>query len=141
MGACDFVQEGIGKDAKDAFWKAQDEAAYLYGHGGYSGSLAEKGDFVDLTTIVTRYAKDNGYKYPQDRTITQIVYAALGGLDEWSKKRLNSKWHNLAKTIGQYVDDKWGPAGMIELRGSRSKELKRGTRGKTAYVIFGWASS
>ena len=46
MGSCDFWVEVRGKDANDAFWKAVEQAKYEYGHGGYSGTIAEKDSFV-----------------------------------------------------------------------------------------------
>jgi len=46
MGAAVFYQEGRGKSAKEAFQAARDDAAWERGHGGYTGSLAEKSEFV-----------------------------------------------------------------------------------------------
>ena len=46
MGACTFFQEAKGATAKDAFANAVFDAQYEHGHGGYSGTLAEKRDFV-----------------------------------------------------------------------------------------------
>lgn len=42
MGGCNFEQFQRGSDLKEAFSKAHDAAAWEHGHGGYSGSLAEK---------------------------------------------------------------------------------------------------
>ena len=46
MGARDFFHEAEGHTPKEAFIKARDEAAYDYGHAGYTGTIAEKGSFV-----------------------------------------------------------------------------------------------
>ena len=46
MGAEMFQTVGFGKDAKEAFYKAVDMALYENGHGGYTGSIAEKNSFV-----------------------------------------------------------------------------------------------
>lgn len=46
MGAETFFQTGRGKTPKEAFAGARAQAAYEHGHGGYSGTLAEKTDFV-----------------------------------------------------------------------------------------------
>lgn len=45
MGACDFSQfsRARGRDYKKAFNEAVEEAQYEYGHGGYTGTIAEKG--------------------------------------------------------------------------------------------------
>lgn len=46
MGAQDFTQGGSGKTAQLAFSAAVQEALHEYGHRGYTGSLAEKHEFV-----------------------------------------------------------------------------------------------
>ena len=46
MGATTFTQVGKGKTATEAFLTAVAEARHQYGHGGYTGTLAEKGTFV-----------------------------------------------------------------------------------------------
>lgn len=46
MGACTFEVKMTGKNAKDAFSKAREDAAWEYGHNGYTGSIAEKNTFV-----------------------------------------------------------------------------------------------
>lgn len=48
MGACDFYTYGEGKNAAEAFKAAVDQALYDHGHSGYSGTLAEKTDFVEI---------------------------------------------------------------------------------------------
>lgn len=45
MGAADFTVLAEGASAEEAFRSAVDEARYLYGHGGYTGTIAEKGEF------------------------------------------------------------------------------------------------
>jgi len=49
MGATTFSQTGKGKTAKEAFFTAHAEARYAHGHAGYSGTLAEKDSFVEIT--------------------------------------------------------------------------------------------
>lgn len=46
MGAENFTVWADGKTAKDAFDKAVAQAQYDYGHSGYTGSIAEKNEFV-----------------------------------------------------------------------------------------------
>lgn len=46
MGAETFFVEASGKTAEMAFSKAVEEARYDFGHRGYTGTIAEKGDFV-----------------------------------------------------------------------------------------------
>jgi hypothetical protein len=45
MGAEEFYTEAGGHSAKAAFAAAQEDARYEYGHGGYTGSIAEKSSF------------------------------------------------------------------------------------------------
>lgn len=49
MGAAGFTEIATGPNAKDAFSQIRDEARYEYGHGGYSGTIAEKGSFELVT--------------------------------------------------------------------------------------------
>lgn len=46
MGANTFFSTAKGATAKIAFSEATAEARYNYGHAGYTGSIAEKHDFV-----------------------------------------------------------------------------------------------
>ncbi len=49
MGACDFTATAWGKTAAEAFIRARDHAQWEHGHGGYSGTIAEKGSFALFT--------------------------------------------------------------------------------------------
>lgn len=49
MGACTFETMATGETARKAFDAARDEARHECGFGGYSGTIAEKGQFVTLT--------------------------------------------------------------------------------------------
>lgn len=46
MGAVVFMTMGLGKTAKKAFDDLVYEARYQHGHGGYTGTIAEKNSFV-----------------------------------------------------------------------------------------------
>jgi hypothetical protein len=48
MGADTFSVRAKGKTAADAFGKAVKDAAWENGHGGYTGTIAEKQDFLVL---------------------------------------------------------------------------------------------
>lgn len=49
MGACEFFCTGRGKSAKEAFRDARDNALYESGHGGYTGTIAEKHEFTVIS--------------------------------------------------------------------------------------------
>jgi hypothetical protein len=48
MGGCTFWNRATGKTAAEAFASVTEAARYEHGHGGYSGTIAEKHDFVML---------------------------------------------------------------------------------------------
>jgi hypothetical protein len=85
MGACTFSKIGTGKSAREAFEAAVREAQYESGHGGYSGTIAEKHHFVMMS-------KD---------ALSLDAAKALGkrAIDEGDGR----------------IDDKWGPAGCVPL--------------------------
>jgi hypothetical protein len=85
MGACDFATVGRGKTAAEAFKSIVDDARYEYGHGGYTGTIAEKHDF--------KLCK------PQSTERSEIFREAQD-YDAWER-------------LG--VHDKWGPAGCFQL--------------------------
>lgn len=96
MGAMTFFQEGRGANAQDAFTSAVQHAQWEHGHGGYSGTLAEKHEY----TIIPLPAGED----PRDFA------------------------ERLIEEGDDRIDDKWGPAGCIEM-------------GDGKYLFFGWASS
>ncbi len=49
MGADTFWVQASGKTAAEAFKTATEEARYENGHRGYTGTIAEKRDFIMLT--------------------------------------------------------------------------------------------
>jgi hypothetical protein len=85
MGACDFYSVSPGKSAQDAFNAAVKRAQYDHGHGGYSGTIAEKGGdgFVMI--------KPEPGEAPQ----------------QCAQRLINDD--------DPRVSDKWGPAGCIDL--------------------------
>jgi hypothetical protein len=101
MGAEDFTNRVKASSAQEAFRIATEEARYNYGHAGYTGTIAEKSDFVML--------KPSPERLEEIKSKGWIPYEPDDPL--WEK-----------------VDDKWGPAGCID--------LKDGT-----FLFFGWASS
>lgn len=49
MGAESFYEIFSGKNSRDAFQKAVENALYEHGHSGYTGSIAEKNNFTMAT--------------------------------------------------------------------------------------------
>lgn len=111
MGACDFGQIGKGKNVKEAFSRAVEDARYENGHGGYSGSLAEKHDFVLIDDTPAQILARLVEQKEADRYI------------EAFKKRSddsNSRHFAISEALlhlqDRRVDDKWGPAGAIKIK-------------------------
>lgn len=51
MGATDFSTKASGTTARKAFKQARDDAAFQHGHGGYTGTIAEKHDFEMIAAL------------------------------------------------------------------------------------------
>lgn len=86
MGASEFVSVAKGKTAKAAFKVAVDEAAYDHGHAGYTGTIAEKSEFVLISN-------------KRAETVKEACDLAEQLISEGDER----------------VDDKWGPAGCIRV--------------------------
>jgi hypothetical protein len=83
MGGTTFQEYAAGTDLSEAFQRARDQAAHEHGHGGYTGSLAEKGDYV----VIQRDA------------------VSLDAAYRLAEKLINDD--------DERISDKWGPAGAI----------------------------
>ena len=117
MGADQFSSVGYGATANEAFRSAVESAQCEHGHGGYTGTIAEKGSYriIKLPEGVTA-----------DAWVDAIMDATLyGGGDTEEKRRARAAAHlgqhdsdelyDRAIREGNQVLDKWGPAGAIRL--------------------------
>lgn len=86
MGAWEFETYVDGEDATAAFDTARRDAAFEHGHGGYSGTIAEKDSYVIVTDAIT------------DPDEAETLARALIARDD------------------PRVANKWGPAGAIPVR-------------------------
>jgi hypothetical protein len=84
MGGQTFCISARGATAQAAFHAAHSEACHEHGHGGYTGTIAEKSEFVMIPV-------------PADRTGDVWGYA-----------------QELIDDGDERIDDKWGPAGCID---------------------------
>lgn len=66
MGASSFVVRVNGIDAREAFELAVEQAQYDYGHSGYTGTIAEKNDFVMIELDHGDNPEDYAYKLIND---------------------------------------------------------------------------
>lgn len=119
MGANEF--ENFVRNTPDiatagkAFSHAHEKACYNHGHGGYTGTIAEKEGFE----IIAR----------EKRPTLQLVEAMTtwGFLDP-KKAGIVLNWDH------DSADDKWGPAVCVEVKAEETGEI-------FGWMFFGWASS
>lgn len=123
MGASLFRTRATGETLADAFRAARAQACYEHGHGGYTGTIAEKSDVLEV-------AVPAGVDAP---TFAAMVYSALDYFEGWQEVR--EDWADLPAAVVGAVkraaalgDDKWGPAVAIPLASGR-------------WTIMGWASA
>ena len=119
MGAEVFTNKSFGKDAKSAFWRVVDAASYEHGHGGYTGTIAEKDSFVVVECPI------------------DDVDAFIEAVDVYcySKKcTIDSKHEAVVAKASKIFDDKWGPALCIPLKETDND-------GNKAFIFCGNASS
>jgi hypothetical protein len=85
MGADTFGTTAEGKTAHEAFYNAQSHASWEHGHGGYTGTIAEKDSFVMIPEAPSEPRAASAYA------------------------------RQLIDDTDARIDDKWGPAGCIKL--------------------------
>lgn len=136
MGACTFRTIAVGKDASDAFNNAVQEACYEDGHGGYTGTIAEKHSFrvfeVPKRMSVLKFSK----------MVEDVSFEISNGK---RAKGIPKKHRPLLESVAKVYDDKWGAAVCFPLTGKELKEYKekylfKGTH-KKVFLFCGWASS
>lgn len=87
MGGTTFYVTGEGASAEEAFAALVEQAQYEHGHGGYTGTIAEKDSFE---FIPGEFETDD---------------------------HAESYARQLIRDGDRRVDDKWGPAGALKLPG------------------------
>ena len=87
MGASEFFTPASGKDVKEAFANAVSHARHEYGHGGYTGTIAEKHD----------------YKSASSEIFESVVEATV-----FAESKIDDENH--------WCQDKWGPAGYVKYK-------------------------
>lgn len=115
MGSTTFSTYSYGSNAKEAFIRAVKSAEYEHGHGGYTGTIAEKDTYV--TIPLSEHKGKNKERY--------------------AEKLIDDEDYR--------INDKWGPAGAIRVTGKDEQKWKsrfriQGKRGMQIWLFFGWAS-
>lgn len=155
MGANTFIHIAEGRTADEAFDRARDDARYEHGHGGYSGSIAEKDRFVmidddgrAIKALATRAIKrerraikayrEMGHRARYDVAHHRAMLKQYQAVKRAARVRMTPVQiaDALIDLDDPRVDDKWGPAGCINMtpRRKAAGSVKR-------FLFFGWASS
>ena len=95
MGATNFETFQPGAFVDAAFQEAQHHARYEYGHGGYTGTIAEK----------------EGYRIINEEGMPHQKALSLA--------------RQLVEQRDSRIDDKWGPAGALRVKQRASKNRPR----------------
>jgi len=113
MGAQSFEVEETGATVKEAFTKSVDAALWDHGHSGYTGTIAEKGEFIE-------------YHLPDGVTAHQVLEALDSAWQDHGpmKKLLGDR---IGESVIQTYEDKWGPAVALKVADDR-------------WLFCGWAS-
>lgn len=130
MGACNFYDQAWGKNAKEAFRNAVESSQYEYGHGGYTGTIAEKHSFVE---------HPSPKRIPVSKWVSWIEEVSFGKLT-----KIPIKHRELAKRASEDYQDKWGPAVCIPVTGKalaeeKKRRVMKGSHMKL-FVFIGFAS-
>ena len=123
MGASEYMNAGKGKTAQVAFDKVTENARWNHGHGGYSGTIAEKYSMVE-------FPRPKGMRRA---TVLKAVrdLGRIGFDDDGNAKTatVQAKYPKLRiAAMSEVYEGKWGPSLAIELS-------------KGEYLFAGFASS
>ena len=76
MGAYEFETVASGNTVEDAFDGARSDAQWEHGHGGYTGTIAEKHSFVIVSPVPL--STDEAYELADN-----LLYADADISDKW----------------------------------------------------------
>ena len=115
MGGTTFETIGEGATAEDAFKTAREQQAWEHGHGGYTGTLAEKPWFQQFDL-----------KTPDPTAARDALHAMGWEPDVETLRGLLLRPQEAERAIAVY-DEKWGEAVCIPMGDGR-------------FLFGGWAS-
>ena len=109
MGAENFVAETTAATAREAFNALREEAQDEYGSRGYTGTIAEKDAFIELTVPAGVTAGD----------FIEWAWATIDPYGEVTPEEIPAEHRALAKRAGRILDDKYGPALCVKVAEGR----------------------
>jgi hypothetical protein len=132
MGAVGFTARGKGSTLESAFRQAYESAAWEYGHGGYTGTIAEKTDAVEFPLPQGVNAEDFAHAVFDAAPYWTIDHdkGTLVEVDGKTPEYVTNNSYPLAtwRRVVKIADDKWGPAAAVRV-------------GPDEFYFFGIASS
>ncbi len=141
MGGCEFYQEEVAATAQEAFARACQEARHEHGHGGYTGTIAEKDGFhsFPLAPGDDPYALAEAAIYrPDGSRLAEVAN------DKWGP----AACFDITETpAGKRVLDRWlamgQRTGVFEVVGKQRRRVgpEPTIDGMRAFLFFGIASS
>jgi hypothetical protein len=154
MGATTFLTYSHGRDVGEAFRRAAEEAGWQYGHGGYTGTIAEKSGWV-LFELPPRWTVEKMIDLAQrltdaSREHEDAADGVLGGwVNEVALRKAERDLARVRRAAGPHLErfaavynDKWGPAAAVEVRGKAASayRARRGIKRGRVFAFAGWAS-
>ena len=145
MGAYEFSTVALGKTPEEAFRMAVEDARYEHGHGGYTGTIAEKQDFIlivlpprvtpqrfhqllqefmELKGNAEWLSGERAYAGNEDRDLVRQSQQADAKLTRFRSKQPLQLLACLERGY-QLFNDKWGPALAYEITGKAASETKK----------------
>ena len=144
MGAMSFETTASGRTVHEAFITAQNEARYYHGHGGYTGTIAEKPGVFEVTLpprISSARLLDVAWRALEEHEVNQ--YNLHDKQPQRPQPHVDQlyKWLTkpVATTLLHEMRDKWGMAiGVRMLRSEDNEIVPRTPTGKRRAKHHGW---
>lgn len=92
MGASEFFNSGTGSSVREVFNNLVSEARYENGHGGYTGTIAEKHDY---------------------KSASSEVFESYDAAYDFASEKMSDDNH--------WCQDKWGPAAYLSFKNKKGE--------------------
>jgi hypothetical protein len=123
MGACDFTNTAIGTSAEDAFNRITESTRYEYGHGGYTGTIAEKHGFrvfplPDVPGLTPSQVADFCISnlYDDEDDPDTWTFTPRGG--DQTPVTIPREARRDLRQVARTANDKWGDAACFDITGT-----------------------
>jgi hypothetical protein len=147
MGANGFDTIALGKTADEAFVNAVKDAQWEFGHGGYTGTIAEKHGIVEFM-LPPRWTFDKWVKTLNEASMVWHTDNDTRSRNAVALLASRCGGQGQAEFLVSLMNDKWGPAIAVELGKTEARRHKDRTsryttvrRGDKVFGFCGLASS